>query len=158
MFQKTVFIIGAGSSTEANLPMGPVVKKYIADALNFPGGVDDVIAYAFGYLCSSHHGGFTINELHNASRRIRDAMPQAISLDNFLDAHADNKAVELCGKLGIARTILKAEQSSNLFVNRRQDAKLRFSDIEEKWFNTFFQSLNEGCRERDLQKRLSSIV
>lgn len=155
---KTVFIIGAGASTEADLPMGTELKKHIADALNLRNGGDQLIGDAFDFICSRQHGGFTLDALHNASRRIRDAMPQAISIDNFLDAHADNKAIELCGKLGIVRTILKAEQRSNLFVNRSEDTKPRFSQVEEKWFNIFFQSLNEGCRQGDLEKRLSSIV
>jgi hypothetical protein len=100
----------------------------------------------------------SFDDLHRASRRIRNAMPQAISIDNFLDAHSEDKAIELCGKLAITRTILKAEQTSNLFVDPRQGSTMRFYDFKDTWFNPFFQCINEGCSTRTLEKRLSSIV
>ena len=73
-----------------------------------------------------------LRSLQQAGWRIRDAMPQAISIDNFIDTHGENKLIELCGKLAIVRTILEAEAKSTLIVDKRQgNGQLRFEKLGE---------------------------
>ena len=94
-----------------------------------------------------------------AGWRIRDAMPQAISIDNFIDTHSEDKQIELCGKLAIVRTILEAESKSVLFIKQLQgNPPLRFDRLENTWFNSFFRQLTENCKPVDIKKRLSSVV
>lgn len=164
---KTVFVVGAGASKEANLPVGSELKKSIAKALDirFEHGFrmisgDDVILEA---LRAAAAGGDSpsrdVNPFLHAGWHIRDAMPQAISIDNFIDAHSDDKRLELCGKLAIVRTILEAEAKSLLFVDHTQlDRQLKFGRLEKTWFNSFTQLLTENCRLSDLEKRLTSVA
>ena len=103
---KTVFIIGAGASREVNLPVGSDLKNQIAKSLRPPSkGGEDKLWEALDFLTSrGYPGSFTIEQLNKASARIRDAMHQAISIDNFLDVHADDETIVLCGKLAIVHS------------------------------------------------------
>jgi len=86
-------------------------------------------------------------------------MPQAISIDNFIDSHRADARIATCGKLAIARCILDAESESSLFVNRGERyPKIDFSRVEPTWFNTFFQLLTENCQETDLDERLDQVA
>lgn len=164
---KTLFVVGAGASKEANLPIGSELKQSISRVLDirFERGHtmnsgDDVICNAFRIAVQSNNPpSQDINPFLHASWRIRDAMPQAISIDNFIDAHSDDKRIELCGKLAIVRTILEAESKSSLFVDpSRGDNKLKFSQLENTWFSSFWQLLFENCKLSDIEQRLSSVA
>lgn len=159
MSQKTVFIIGAGASKEVNLPIGSELKKSIANVLTFttnnsyggPGSGDEIIADAFRIKSAEYQSFF------KASAEICRAMPQAISIDNFLDARSGNESIVFCGKLAIVRTILQAEAKSSLSINPGSN-KINFHEVEDTWFNSFFQQLTENCKPKDLEKRMNSIA
>jgi len=90
--------------------------------------------------------------------RIRDAMPQALSIDNFVDAHNNDPTIELCGKLAIVRSILEAEQGSSICVDRlKHPPTLNFERVADSRHNSFFQLLTENCRREELADRLSRI-
>lgn len=157
----TVLVLGAGSSFEAGLPVGAQLKTAIANLLdirfeNFGRGGhtgDNGIVEAFRAVTRD------INPLLHDSWRIRDAMPQALSIDNFLDAHRGQAQIELAGKLGIVQSILQAERASKLFINPNANPPtLNFATLQNTWFNKFFQTLTENCRFEDLKGRLRSIV
>lgn len=164
--KSLVLVLGAGASKEVNLPIGTELKSEIARLLD--------IRFEFGSRQKS--GDYQVTEALRlvASRakeepgqinaylrmcwRIRDAMPQAISIDNFIDCHADVPKIAVCGKLAIARAILAAEAKSTLTINRQNSYnKLDFSKNSKTWFNGFFQLLTENCRVEDLSARLSSV-
>lgn len=157
---KTVFVIGAGASKEVKLPVGADLKKHIADSLRSPSkGGEGVIWEALSFLFHRGDAGFDFSQLHLVTARIRDAMPLSISIDNFLDVHAEDTTIVTCGKLAIVHSILKAESKSTIFVDRASASKLQFSGaVEDTWFNRFMQLLTEGCRRSNLVHRLSSIV
>lgn len=148
------------------MPVGAELRSRIAAALN--------IRYEDGYRRSS--GDRTIddafreiarglsperpdiNRFLHSSWRIRDAMPQAISIDNFIDSHRGDERIAICGKLAIARCILAAEAESTLFVNRREThPKINFAAIESTWFNAFFQLLSENCQEHEIEQRFDRV-
>ncbi len=162
---KTVFIVGAGASQEAGLPTGCELKKSIACALNIP----------FDAFSSQHHDvkmkealtlavpGYPyrgdLGPLLNAAQLINRAMPQASSIDSFIDSHRGDKSIELCGKLAIVRTILEAEAQSAVFVGHRSNGSMvPFDCLENTWFHSFFQLLVYGCTPEEFAKRLESIV
>jgi len=111
MSNKTVFVVGAGASEEANLPTGDGLKTEIAKLL------DIQFDHVFGEKLQSGDHKIVqalrfVVQRNNRSRRdispfleevwhIRDALPLAISIDNFIDAHRDNEKITLCGKLAI---------------------------------------------------------
>lgn len=167
MPKSLVLVVGAGASKEANLPVGAELRSRIASALD--------IRYDDGYRRSSGDGAIdeafreiarALNPNHvditpflHLSWRIRDAMPQAISIDNFIDSHRGQEHIATCGKLAIARCILTAEAESSLFVNRRNPyPKIDFAAVEPTWFNNFFQLLTENCQASDIDERLGQVA
>lgn len=164
---KMVIVVGAGASREVNLPTGQELKEKIAGLLD--------IRFSDGYRRSSgDHLIHAALELHlqrqvppsrdinphlHASWRIRDAMPQAISIDNFIDAHQGASGIEFCGKLAIVRSILDAEKNSLLYADPRQgNARIKFEYLGKSWFNNFFQLLTENCRVSNIMDRVKSVM
>jgi len=162
-----VLIVGAGASKEVNLPVGAELRTRIAGALNirYEDGFrrssgDGAIDEAFRVLArESGQNSPDVNPYLHSSWRIRDAMPQAISIDNFIDSHKHDGRIAICGKLAIARCILLAEAESALFVNRQnRNPQIDFSGVENTWFNAFFQLLTENCQESEIDQRLSQVA
>jgi hypothetical protein len=108
MFRSnTVFVVGAGASNEAGLPIGSELKQRITEKLYivFENGFqqtkgDRNIVEAIRLYANSKQED--PNNYLRCCRATSLALPQAISIDNFLDAHQNDKNTELCGKLGIA--------------------------------------------------------
>lgn len=167
MPKSLVLVVGAGASKEVNLPVGAELRTRIATALD--------IKYYDGYKRSSGDGTIDeafrelvretnpqqqdINPFLHSSWRIRDAMPQAISIDNFIDSHRNDERIAVCGKLAIARCILAAEAESTLYINRREaNPRINFSNAESTWFNSLFQLLTENCQEQDVGDRFSRLA
>jgi regulator of RNase E activity RraB len=165
--KNTVFVIGAGASKEANLPTGYELKSKISQLLDirFPNGYqqtsgDYVITTALRRLVQNPEGrSGDINPYLHEAWHIRDALPQAISIDNFIDAHRDNDKIALCGKLAIVRSILDAEKDSLLYFEKsRVDSNINFSRLEKTWYIPFFQLLTENCQKTELTERFKSIT
>ena len=157
--KSLVLVIGAGASKEINLPVGTELRNKIADILNIKYhryqkiSGDNTIDAAFRIFADD------INPFLHSSLRIRDAMPQAISIDNFIDSHRNDDRIAKCGKLAIARCILAAEAESKLYINLHGASRqFRFSDVENTWFNAFFQLLHENCQESELDQRFSQVA
>jgi hypothetical protein len=162
---KTVFIVGAGASQEAGLPTGAQLKREIASKLNitYKAGInletgDGEIAWAL-VEAVKNIGTIDFNSYLAAAWQIRDAMPQAISIDNFIDAHSTNPGVVLCGKLGIVQAIRDAEQKSMLYIDERQGTVFNFNHqkIENTWYSKFFQLLTENIRQEDVNTVFDNI-
>ena len=157
---KTSFIVGAGASCEANLPTGEGLKRSIATMLDIKFDrqgnrisgdelIRDALALSVG---SSNPTSQGIEPYIKAAWRIRNAMPQAVSIDNFIHAHQGDDKIELCGKIGIVRSILQAEKNSLLrFKTANGSSSVSFHAVENTWFNRFFQLLTENCDRNGLQ-------
>lgn len=167
MFQsKTLIIVGAGASKEARLPTGNELTATIADKV-------DIKFRDFNEQFSGDHGITAalrshtrdvdkrpggINPYLHACWRIRDAMPQAISIDSFIDDHQGDEKIELCGKLAIVQSILEAEQKSLLFFDHHEpNAKPDFNNLQETWYNSFMQLLTEGCHKENIHQRFEDV-
>jgi hypothetical protein len=162
---KTVFIVGAGASQEAGLPTGAELKQIIAKKLNItynvginlysPDTGDASIAAALADYARRTTGD--INPFLFEAWKIRDAMPQAISIDNFLDAHAGNVGLELCGKLAIVQAILEAESRSKLNVNEDKRESFNPTKLANTWYENFFQLFTENVRVDALENLCTNI-
>ena len=153
MPKRTPYIAGAGASQEAGLPTGEELKKSIIAVLG-TGRHDRPISDMFVCHALEHHARERNQDIHlyvRAANRIQEAMPLAISIDNLLDAHRDDKEIELCGKLAIVRSILRAENESHL-------KELNFHVVEKTWYTSFMKLLTENCTKEDLSKRLESVA
>lgn len=161
-----VLVVGAGASREIGLPMGSELKGLIAAALDVrsdrggpPAHGSKRVRQALVALSEGRHGARqNLAQLQRACFKVRDALPQASSIDNFLDAHREDRDIALCGKLGIADTILEAEAHSRLWLpddggKRAPD----FAALEGTWYNSFFRLLVDDCQLSGLSERLSKI-
>lgn len=161
-----VLVVGAGASKEAGLPTGAELKQRIAQALDirFEHGVkmisgDHHIAQALRSLAEKQEGSKDINPYLKASWLIRDAMPQAASIDNFIDAHRENEKISECGKLAIARCMLEAEAGSSMCIDDSSGHnRINLKRLEATWYNLFFRILFAECDLKDIPHRLSSIA
>jgi hypothetical protein len=167
--KSLALVVGAGASFEVSLPLGSELKNQIAMLLDFQfndygrkehSHGDNLIFQAFSQLISQADGQQgDISTYINASKQIRDAMPLAISIDNFIDAHRGNKSIEIVGKLAIVRSILDAEAKSTLAIDLSNIYnRLRFENIKSTWFSSFFQLLTENCQADSLPHRFEQIA
>ena len=165
-FQKTVFIVGAGASKEVNLPVGAELKESIANVLDFnldsgqlTGGDSIIFTTLQTVARQGNPSPPNFDHFIKAAWQIRNAMPQAISIDNYIDTLYQEGPIELCGKLAIVLTILQAEKSSKLFIDQNHRIyQLNYPLLVNTWYISFWQLLTENCRLPDLEKRLSSIA
>lgn len=165
MAGKTVYVIGAGASYEANLPTGAELKSKIAHLLdmrfdfgNQKSGDFDIFS-ALQKHASEHPASGALDHYIQECRYISANMPLAISIDNLIDTNRGNERLALCGKLAILKSILSAERSSNLnFQKNSNNQKPNFSKIENTWYLPFFKSLTENCSVQDLPARFQSIT
>jgi hypothetical protein len=158
------FVLGAGSSFEVNMPTGADLKRSIASSLAFKAndlgrivGGDQIIE-AIHALAARPGARTTVNDYYYVAKLISAGLPQAPSIDNFIDSHRANALLGEIGKLAIASAILKAERQSTLYVaptNIRN--KLDFARVADTWFSAFFQLICLNCQEPDLPKRLASV-
>jgi hypothetical protein len=166
--KKTLYIIGAGASREAGLPTGYELKEKISSLMDIKvdrigrelvSGDWSIYSALRMYIEQPETQEKDINHYLHAAWRIRDAMPQAISIDNFIDTHNDDKKIELCGKLAIVRSILDAERSSKLYIDPSNFYnRLDFHAIEKTWYSNFMKLLTENCTKKNLPERLDSIA
>lgn len=160
---KTVIVVGAGASFEVGMPVGDELKSEIASLVNirFPDGYtqktgDYRITEALKRIVESS-GGRDINPYLHAGWHISDALAQAISIDNFLDCN-DDALINVVGKLGIVRAILKRERSSRLFLrDGGAIARLDFKSLSDTWLHYFFQLLTEGTKSSKLDEIFHNI-
>ena len=160
---KTVFIVGAGASQEVGLPTGSMLKTQMREKLNirFEHGYtmnsgDPQIENAIrGFIRQETPQDLDINPYLYAAWKIVDALPQALSIDNFLDAHADDKKIQLCGKLGIIRSILEAERASDLYIESGQ--KVNYGKLEGTWYAQFLKLVTENVRKSDIESLFENV-
>src|SRR3990172_2287556 len=111
---KTVLVIGAGASVEVGLPMGSELLKQIIQLthitfdFNQQKTGDHGILEALKLCLNEGREVVKINEHLKAGWQLGESAKQALSIDNVIDALEDQQ-VELVGKLGIVRAILKSE-------------------------------------------------
>ena len=164
---KTVFVVGAGASKEAGLPVGFELASKIAAMLDiryqdFNRLVSGDQAIAAAIQQYTRGSGENPNDYQQAAWRIRDAMPQALSIDNFIDAHYHDTHVKICGKLGIVRAILEAEGKSRLKpkdhpTNYNRRTTLNYAALSDTWYDAFQKLLFENVRRDQIASLFENI-
>jgi hypothetical protein len=159
---ETLFVIGAGASTDFNLPMGWQLSKSIAKTLaEFPesshtavGRIEDALHH---YATVGRQPG---GSLRLKARQLSKALPQAMSVDAYVENMKHDPEIALLGKLGIAACLLDSERACPLFVDYRRETELAHEDLAETWLGKLFQILVEGHTIETFSEmfRLSSFV
>jgi len=148
---KTVFIIGAGANVEIEMPSGIELKEDIIKALNFSSlnnsnkNID--ILFAMQALRR------TEEQIESIASIISNALPHAISIDNFIDMRRNEPDIALCGKLAIIYSILNAEKKCTLYKYINNG----YSDFLKSWYPLFFQKISENCDINEFKERLKNI-
>jgi len=151
---RTVFVIGAGANVEIKMPSGKELKDEIAKRLNFKLKADETMRHdTVVYEALLYSLNRNQEQVLSVAKTIREAMPVAISIDNFIDAHRNEPAIELGGKFAIIRSILAAEKNSelNYLINNKRNT------VDQTWYPLFFQKITEGCQINELIERLRNI-
>ena len=159
---KTVFVIGAGASSEVGLPLGTRLAEQISELLNY--------RFEFSRL---EHGDATFlealrthiknHELANEhlvlARQISEGIRLVASIDNYIDTHRHDPRIALLGKAAIAYLILKAEKSSTLhFDTRGGRTRLPFSSYESTWLLRFGRQLVDGVPHERLDTIFDNLT
>lgn len=148
------------------MPTGATLKERIAKMLAFSvqmgtlAGGDSLVRDALIELAKRKGGGLIthIDEYIRTAQLIGSAMPQAPSIDNFIDSHRDSAVVAECGKLAIAAAILEAERKSLLYVDpERNRNRLDFNRVANTWLNALFQLVTLNAQKGDLPTRLRKV-
>lgn len=172
MANKLVCVLGAGASSEAKLPTGNELKASLANLLDLKwedGITQSSGSYSIPKALRKHVASLPldqrpfhiddINSYIHEAWHIRDALPQATSIDSFIDTQRGNEKIALCGKLAIVEAILAAERKSLLWFKREsQYSTIDFQSIEETWYSSFFKLLTQGCPLVDLKKRFQELT
>ncbi len=146
--KKTLFVLGAGSSYEVKLPVGLELAKTIATKLDVRLGdynknVGEGDAHLLGQLQNRLPQQF--NDYLGAGWRIRDGLPTAASIDDFLDMHSHDELMQTIGKAAIVKSILEAERDSHLYFDPNNSRnKLVLETLEGSWFMKFIRVLGRG--------------
>ena len=163
---RLVFVVGAGASKEVGLPTGQELTATIATKIDIrfsdfskqTSGEREIVAALREHVNDQGGDDNNVNDYLRAGYRIRDAMPQALSIDSFIDVHQGDEHIELCGKLAIVRSILEAERNSSLYFDPRDpDRRLDFRAVEHTWYNRFMQLISNSCRKVDIPNMLKKI-
>jgi hypothetical protein len=162
--KKTVFVVGAGASFEMGLPVGDKLKELISDLLGIGPTAyshsrvgDDLIYTALRQTEHLFEPTVNLGKLVQAAGQIAHALPLSLSIDNYLHNHNGDKAVELCGKLAIVRTILSAEADSSLFIPNN-NFLIDFNGCANAWLVPFMRLLSEDCNVEKLRERLDTVT
>jgi hypothetical protein len=162
--KKMVFIVGAGASSEAKLPTGEELKKIISNDLKFTfdesykltSGNKEIYQAINLYV---HNNNFDRQNFIESCTKISNALPLAISIDNYMDQHRDNKEIQLCGKLAIAQSILQAESTSLLAeFSDNPESGFSLNSITNTWYCDLWKVLTENCQKEDLIPRFKSVA
>lgn len=161
-------VVGAGASSEYELPLGSTLREKIVSALKqrSPGGnvADQDLYYAMTELvkvdpdCPGN-----ITPYIRAIENINDSLCQSPSIDNFINSHQGDKRIEVCGKLAIAKCILDAERNSDLYFDDRvpwhdRGGKIDFNSVANTWLNSFFKLITQDCSFPRLKERFGTIA
>lgn len=162
-----MFVVGAGASVDAGLPVGAKLKLDISQALHFKSVGDFMnekllgdtwIQNAIQHLCLNEKKNLAKRQdYYDAAAQISESMRLAKSIDHYLHSHRGNEFIETCGKLAIARTILLAERASKLYVSQDNTRnRLDLGKLDGTWYMPFAELLC-SCALDELPERLSRI-
>jgi hypothetical protein len=160
----TVFVIGAGASKEAGLPLGTELIAAIQNVLDLrandhghkTGSGDILVWEAMWEVAEKQEKRFLA--LLDACAFIRRGAGLSFSIDNFIHQNGPDENLEFCAKAAIVSAILQSERKSRLF--EREGAPLT-SDLSHRlansWYLTFFRMLGANVRRANLDTIFKDI-
>jgi hypothetical protein len=166
MQKQTLFIIGAGASREAELPMARELATRIAATLDIRQSNNAELLGDPAVIEVIQEKAITGGEMNvwlDAARLISQGVALSNSIDSFIDLHKNDAKVQFLGKLAIAKTIVEAERQSFLYLDegtRAAHLKGTFKDdvhLSETWFYRLFRNLNDGVRKPEVNRIFENV-
>lgn len=163
--EPTVFVVGAGASAEYGIAAGDSLKSKIATLLDFYFEDGHKLIrgdFQIAELLKRHNqaatGTYEMSQAHfKSSHLISRAMPHALSIDNFIDAHRGDDDVALCAKLGIVKSILVEESQSRLAGLKHWHEAFDFASVSDTWITRLFQMLSESVPKAGLAQVFENL-
>lgn len=153
---KIVFVIGAGASAEVGLPIGSglinTIQRNVDIGFNVTKSSKPGPALLTGAIRKkfelSRDPNATFDSWINSCLRLRDGLGQfPLSIDTYLDTHASDTRMVVCGKLAIAHAILDAESKSELALMANPYASaIDFNKIKDTWYPKLQEFLFSGIK------------
>ncbi len=164
---RTVFVIGAGSGCDYNMPIGETLATDVANRLDIrfmdfshehTGDRAVVNALRLHVQLNGQRGNIT-PYLQEGALPICAGVRLSNSIDTFMEIHSDNERVQVCGKLAIANSIIEAERGSRLYVDahERAEKQLDLSGLTDTWLVRLFRILNSGVSTANLRALFANI-
>lgn len=158
--RKTVFVVGAGASTEfGDMPVGDTLAReterlMLAELNSGSRWPEGPISNAL-----AGHGGLDQRHI-SAMQTIRDRIQSCPSIDEFINEWQDVPFLPDICKLAIAQIIFRAERSSVLAAIENEDtiAAELLRKLENSWLGITLSRLSPGLRRRDIQQRLENVA
>src|SRR3984957_16115632 len=162
--RRTLFILGAGASFEAGLPLGTGLAKIIREKMDVQferftqpigSGDHDLFAH-IAHMNRQDAGAF-----QQAAWRIGKGLGLAQSIDDFLDQHRSDEYLNHYGKVAIARAVLEAERGSHLYFNNQNihTGKDEFDPdkFANTWFSRFIYMLGRGVPREEVGRIFDNV-
>ncbi len=168
MFRSnTVIVVGAGASSEYGLPLGGGLTDIIAKDVNIPSDDagsrskpgDEFIIRALRKAAIAENGNQNIDRYLPACRNIVAGMSEAQSIDTFINSRDGDKYIELVGKLGILRSILREEHKSDLSIKSGNiNNTIAFQEVQHTWLPKFRKFVCDGVSKDKVAERFKKIT
>lgn len=160
--RSTVFVLGAGAGAELGLPVGSTLAKHISSMMDVRFDPYRTVVSSGDYelfdVFKKHYGEQSRN-YNQAAWSIRDGIHLASSIDDFLESHRANEHILLYGKCAIAKSILKAEENSSLYYEKRRlDSTIDFSRLDNTWINKLTKILFRGITREKAQSVFHNAI
>jgi hypothetical protein len=160
---KTVFVVGAGASQEAGLPIGKELTSKIRSLLDLRidlGSVksgDYQIYETLKRKVQNEGDTWHGNNLIGSARHIGEAMQLATSIDTFLESFSHDRETMLLGKLGIAKAILNAERSSKFAPSRDRSKPFNIDGVTDTWYVSLAQQIFSGVSAQNVKAAFEPV-
>jgi hypothetical protein len=157
---KTVFILGAGASSEVGFPLGSKLKIDISNKLNI--NINSISVQRgdnkiFKHLISKYQVRQT--EMIDVCNKISKGIVWSASIDDFIDDHKHDERIATFGKLAIAYSILDAERDSKIFFEPRdKETTIKYDGIKDTWYPKFYSLLKKQIARNNLDNIFNNVT
>ena len=162
---NTVFVVGAGASTDVRFPTSDQLKTTIRNKIPtglgrdmLPNGERKIWQAYKWHAAPDGTQGVDISSYLAAGAQIASAMPQVSSIDLYIDNRRENKFIEICGKVAITNFILEAERKSRLYIDLRDaNTQFDFNKIEQTWYAKLWKLLVVGIETKTVDQIFKNV-
>lgn len=163
MFNKpVVFVVGAGASSEYNLPLGGTLKDSIAQKVKFrfehgsghlSSGDPELLDHIRRHVPARERQ----NDYTRSANVLAAAIGSFISIDEALHfVGATPEAVEV-GKVAIIQEILQAERDSTLCIDRKT-GRLDVDEVDGAWIGEVLSMAIAGIQRGALETAFDRVT